>query len=752
MKKSILIILLILAVCTTLFSQPDTAIHINANRILMYAGNNGIIANDFFGEIDSTFEGFYYGEDDRYTLMFAGGLWITSKISREIFTGMAYYSAGRTYTEFVPGPLDGNIEDSSELRVYKITRDDLQNPGQDYLEWPSEWGAPVDSAGDPLLLGDETLFSIYNDTDTTRRGFTAGSKLPMYSEVRQTIHAYNKDKALGDVVFVEYEIINRSAQRWDSVYVGQFTDPDIGTPFDDFLGSSPQLDLTYVYSDSLDEELAGIGYPLVGTVFLGAEKSGRPRYEQSTSSTARVIQFFPISREESMYMMRGLNYGGVPYADPQTGEIKSMPLDGDARYDVGWVDNDPEDKRTLISRGPFYLMPGDTLRIHFALIALSRAERIEAFNDFFDLAEKVGDWHNLGPHGLALASESDDGFISAVRFKPVYQNWIEPVPFVNDFANMGTGRAEEIFESSIRESEYISVELKFGSDNSQNVYYYNRSDDSWDYAGFLELPVSAYEKESGQQLDLLFLTDNAQACDFCFINPRNDPERFYRLLVVASDYSGTERDDYIFDDVIAGMGELDLMYLIQFRARSKSLVHNIQNGQSLEIEYLRPQLSSSQIELQFDTVPVGTEDMLGYLIVSDYQSDYNVRIEFSNPTMFSSHQPQYIVPGELEQPVYFSFHPRQTDVNMSTAQLYNLNFEEYFAEIEFSGGGAVWPLIGDINLNGWLEPSDIAAYIGYLYRDFELPADFVELDLGPPAGIDLSDVMRLINIVFQPVD
>jgi len=57
-------------------------------------------------------------------------------------------------------------EDSLRYRVYKISKgDDDTNP--DYAGWPDDYGAPVDINGEPVILGDQTLWTVYNALDST---------------------------------------------------------------------------------------------------------------------------------------------------------------------------------------------------------------------------------------------------------------------------------------------------------------------------------------------------------------------------------------------------------------------------------------------------------------------------------------------------------------------------------------------------------------------------------------------------------
>ncbi|NIS14833.1 MAG: hypothetical protein GWN00_00500, partial [Aliifodinibius sp.] len=80
---------IILTIPSLLIAQDTTAL-INANRITMFAGNDGILANDFFQEIGDDFAGFYYTADITQYVIWSSALWIVGKVDENIRTGMAY--------------------------------------------------------------------------------------------------------------------------------------------------------------------------------------------------------------------------------------------------------------------------------------------------------------------------------------------------------------------------------------------------------------------------------------------------------------------------------------------------------------------------------------------------------------------------------------------------------------------------------------------------------------------------------------
>ena len=471
----LLIIALIALPLSLCLSAVDDNAFINANRVGMFVGNNGILANDFFYEIGQSYAGLYYDNDSSTALVFASGLWIAGKSRGEIRTAMADYSVGRRYTEFTPGPSDGNPADSMRWHVYKISSQDLNNPGSDYQNWPTDLGAPRGDDNKPLLIGDQTLFSVYNDLNLDRHTLTDDGDSALGAEVRQLAWAYDKQKYLGDVVFVQFEIENVSGSVWDSIFIGLWGDPDIGSPGNDLIGSRATPPMMFAYSSALDNELQSLGYPAVGFMILDIDLSSSTNpYTAYTATNIPLDQFFPATVQEAHYKLRGLDFDGNPHIDPTDGETTRFPYGGDPRYQVGWLDNQPEDERTMISNGPYRVPNGGILTVTAAFLAVTDADQDEAFTKLFDLSEKVADWQNYGLEGIKYSSESVEGRIKQIQFQPDYQNWMTPVSFPNDFAGNGVGRASEILGSSLEDSDLSSVELRFSYDyHSERILLYS---------------------------------------------------------------------------------------------------------------------------------------------------------------------------------------------------------------------------------------------------------------------------------------
>ncbi len=109
----------------------------------------------------------------------------------------------------------------------------------------------------PLIKGDKMLYWIINDNT---KPHTESHGVPLGIEVHCTAYEYSCDSiinASSDVLnyttFLSYKIINRSENNYHDVYVGLFTDGDLGDANDDYVGFNLEKNAYYFYNgDSFD--------------------------------------------------------------------------------------------------------------------------------------------------------------------------------------------------------------------------------------------------------------------------------------------------------------------------------------------------------------------------------------------------------------------------------------------------------------------------------------------------------------------
>jgi hypothetical protein len=244
----------------------------------------GMVAWDNLSSSSSYREAGYFeapAGSGKHTI-FTHSLWIGGMANDTVlhFAGDLYRQKGR---DFWPGPVSAESatyqqEQEKWNRVWKISKPDIEyhinhynNPGYEMPavieKWPAhgdtlagqEWfiapymdvnanGLYEPHLGDyPLIRGDQALFFVFNDHRLPNTD-SEGERLGV--EIRGMAYAFDNpaDSALHHTIFANYQAINRSAQYYDSVYTGFFTDFDIGFHLDDYNGCDTMLQAYFGYN------------------------------------------------------------------------------------------------------------------------------------------------------------------------------------------------------------------------------------------------------------------------------------------------------------------------------------------------------------------------------------------------------------------------------------------------------------------------------------------------------------------------
>ncbi|MEW5702631.1 MAG: hypothetical protein AB1792_10420 [Candidatus Zixiibacteriota bacterium] len=387
----------------------DNRSYIGVNNLQMLVSNVGTFAYDptgYFGKTD----GLYFPRGTNNTVIFGAGIWIGAKVNAEPRVTLAEAS-----TEFSPGGMDDGtfVPDQGRFRVYKINRGDDAAGNPDYANWPFADGAPalknsaggdsLDGSGNriPLILGDQTLWSVYNDADPGAHTHRAGSTAPLGVEVQQTTFAYGRGGALGNTIYIKFLIINKGSNRLDETYISLWCDADVGDAGDDLVGCDTTLSLGFAYNEGPDQTY-GEGVPAVGFDFLqgpmvpapgdSAYQQGRwiPGYRNlpMTSFNKYVNGTDPTNALETYNYMRGLFPNGDPVVDPE-GDTTLFQVPGDPVTGAGWLDVNAGDRRFMMNCGPLVMAPGDTQEVVAAVIVGQSTDALSSITDLRDKDRKA---------------------------------------------------------------------------------------------------------------------------------------------------------------------------------------------------------------------------------------------------------------------------------------------------------------------------------------------------------------------------
>lgn len=388
----------------------DSETRIDVNNIDMFVTNKG----SFAFELLTGDPGFIYPKGTNKTAIFASGLWLGANVPGDSAGASPRIAVGEYSQEYAPGYMDatGHPVDYSgnEFRVYKVDKTDPDyRESRDYVEWPADQGAPVDENGDPLLIGDQTLWCVYNDADTTQHTNTAGATNPLGIEVQQTTFAFDRTGPLGNTVFLKFRMINKGPNILDSTFVSVWSDPDLGGYTDDLVGSDTLLSMGYCYNATNNDELYGLRPPAVGYDFLQgpivpspgdtAHVSGRPvpdyRNLPMTSFNKYINGTDPSRNTETYNYMKGLTIDGEDLINEVTGERTLYMMSGDPVTGTGWLDSNPADRRFMLSSGPFTMAPGDTQEVVVGIVIAQGADRLSSVTLMKIYDEKVQEAYDV---------------------------------------------------------------------------------------------------------------------------------------------------------------------------------------------------------------------------------------------------------------------------------------------------------------------------------------------------------------------
>lgn len=289
-------------------------------------------------------------------------LWIGGKESN---TGQLHLSAERfrqVGTDFEPGPVStvyDSIYNKRWSRIWKLTTADVLHhianynapnytPIPDLAEWPAHgdttkgqlWNiAPFhDSnnngiyepmAGDyPLIRGNMALFFVFNDV---RNLNTESGGTPLGIEVHGMAYAFDQpaNPMLHNTIFMHYDIINRSANQYDSTWIGVFNDFDLGYAYDDYIGTHVKHGAVYAYNGA---QVDGSGQPyayganppvmamqLLGGPFMDPDGLDNPKTDSLGNPLCNAS-------------LNGANFGDAIVDNERLGLQRSMYFDNDNTY------------------------------------------------------------------------------------------------------------------------------------------------------------------------------------------------------------------------------------------------------------------------------------------------------------------------------------------------------------------------------------------------------------------------------------
>ena len=240
----------------------------------------------------------------------------------------------------------------------------------------------------PLIKGDEAVWWIYN-SGTAPANFIS-------PDIQTSIMAYSfaTNDVLNLTTFYDVKFTNAGVQPLDSAFVGLWVDADLGCFVDDFIGCSPEHNLSYVYNaDAIDGDPQCIGIPSYGDevpilgikLLKGASDadgndlglSSFVYYNNASIGLPPSGTTDPSTDFDYYNYLNGRWRDGSPLVDGGDGYTGG---NNETKYVFPDNPSDPQgwsmcsaalpvsDRRTVMNSGPFYMQPGQSNDISFAVI------------------------------------------------------------------------------------------------------------------------------------------------------------------------------------------------------------------------------------------------------------------------------------------------------------------------------------------------------------------------------------------------
>lgn len=223
----------------------------------------------------------------------------------------------------------------------------------------------------PDIRGDQAVFFIVNDAKSIHTG-SGGARLGIEIHGMAYSFASLADSALNQTIFLNYQVYNRSLIDYQKLFIGTFTDMEIGYYFDDAIGCDSLLNLSYSYNGQVIDSKYGSNPPAQGLIVLNHPMSSFAYYNNAsirdpppaTTDPGTSIEFY---RYLTNRWKNGvpLTRGGLGY-NPGSIDTAKFAFNGDPNG-TGWIDPHPFDEKNGITIiGPFDFKPGSSICMDIA--------------------------------------------------------------------------------------------------------------------------------------------------------------------------------------------------------------------------------------------------------------------------------------------------------------------------------------------------------------------------------------------------
>ena len=481
--------------------------------------------------------------------------------------GAPYYDADGNGTYNPDADGDGNLGEKADSLTGQIEED---RPG--------------------LANADQVIWYAANDLNKNRTTDLYGTD-PVGIEVQVTMWAYDQPSSrIGQIVFKRYKMINKSSTDMTDMYVTQWSDPDIGSSGNDFIGCNPDLGLGYAYNgETTDPEYLEVGVeapPSVGYDFFQGPlvdgKAGEDLNKNGVDDAQDygLKEFKQVGPGKINLPMTSFSWfaRGSVIADPTKHELKGarqfynlmrgyqpteelddpvpwnignmgsqpetmFPLSGDPVNDPTNIDVDgngqylpPGDRRMCLNSGPFHFAVGDTQEIVVAVVGGHGGTNINSITEMNmtdDIAQQI---FNSGFTEIPKPPASPMVVVSTTESQ-IMLDWSSAESITNTENNIIAGYAFEGYNvyQLPRENAPISEARKLACYDLVNeiTTIYERRYIKGQYEGSAEVPIQS-GNDSGIKRYLEIKTDS-------FTGAPIIEGKYYYFAVTAYSFNGAAK-------------------------------------------------------------------------------------------------------------------------------------------------------------------------------------------------------------------
>jgi hypothetical protein len=421
-KLQLLFIATLLSIlCVAQVPRYDTGV-INTNAVsALFTADGTLNANNH------SLPAYFIPKDSLQASIYCGSLWVGG-----LDAGGQLHIAAQTYhqngTDFWPGPIMDSLsysthEDTVWNHVWIVLKSTVDSFTQGKFgatipasikNWPGNGNTAIGematlapyvnisnsgyynpAGGDyPSIRGDEAMYLIFNDDRGAAHTETGGKKLGI--EVHLMVYQFKSaDTTINEATFLHYDIYNRSKNDYDSVYLGNWIDMDVGNGADNFIGCDSLNKYWYTY--------CGHPYNANGSGSFSGEKGyhSLPPAQSLAYMCDTMAHFMAYNNDftvqgnpttahqyynylESLWRdSTHVTYGGTGYG---AGTPSNYMYPGLSTFNPEWDEisagDTPGDRRGISSAGPFTLKSKQEKSLDVALVFVQPFSIYHPFSDY----------------------------------------------------------------------------------------------------------------------------------------------------------------------------------------------------------------------------------------------------------------------------------------------------------------------------------------------------------------------------------